>query len=186
MNLEQFEQLGTGRLASALLNGVVRTANSATVAIGRESMASPRASPIPDPQRMLGRASSPKPATVLVVDDDPGVTDTFARMLKLEGYEVHTAVTAEAGLKKAAVRRPDAILLDLRMPLVDGLAFLQRLRTSDHLRQTPVAVLTGDYFLDDTISRQLDALGVKVYFKPLWLEDVVRITHALVDVDGTV
>ena len=56
------------------------------------------------------------------------VTQTFARMLRLEGYQVRTAVSAETGLREAEESRPNAIILDLRMPLVDGLGFLRRLR----------------------------------------------------------
>ena len=59
--------------------------------------------------------------TILIVDDDEGVTQTFARMLRLEGYQVRTAISAETGLREAEQNRPDAIILDLRMPLVDGL-----------------------------------------------------------------
>ena len=90
-------------------------------------------------------------ATILIVDDDEGVTQTFARMLKLEGFEVRTAMNAENGLVQAQEARPDAIILDLRMPLVDGLGFLRRLRAQDEQRQTPVAIVTGDYFLDDNV-----------------------------------
>jgi two-component system response regulator MprA len=121
-----------------------------------------------------------KPATVLIVDDDPAVTETFARMLVLEGYNVRAAVSAEAGLKEAEAAHPDAILLDLRMPMVDGLAFLKRLRASEAEHKTPVAIVTGDYFLDDTMSNELHGLGAEVFFKPLWIEDLVRITQALV------
>ena len=68
-------------------------------------------------------------AKILIVDDDEAVTETFARMLKLEGYQVRTAVNAQKGLEEAEQSRPDAIILDLRMPLVDGLGFLRRLRS---------------------------------------------------------
>jgi CheY-like chemotaxis protein len=120
-------------------------------------------------------------ATVLIVDDDPSTTKTFAHMLKLEGYDVRTALDAETGLREAEVSHPDAILLDLRMPLVDGLAFLRRLRAREDQRQTPVAIVTGDYFIDDVVSNELRGLGADLHFKPLWLEDLVRITHTLVD-----
>ena len=59
---------------------------------------------------------------------------------------------------------------------------MRRLRTREDFRQTPVAIVTGDYFLDDMISRELGALGADVYYKPLWLEDLVRITHTLIKV----
>jgi CheY-like chemotaxis protein len=79
-------------------------------------------------------------------------------MLRLEGYDVVTALTAETGLKKVAMVRPDAVLVDLRLPLVDGLAFLRRLRANEVYRQTPAAIVTGDYFLTDAERRELRAL----------------------------
>ena len=55
-------------------------------------------------------------AKILIVDDDEGVTTTFARMLRLEGFDVRTALNGEMGLREASRSRPDAIILDLRMP----------------------------------------------------------------------
>jgi CheY-like chemotaxis protein len=66
------------------------------------------------------------------------------------------------------------------MPLMDGLGFLQRLRQQDPGRSTPVAIVTGDYFIDDEIATELEGLGATLRFKPIWLEDVVRLTHTLV------
>jgi two-component system response regulator PrrA len=121
-------------------------------------------------------------ATILVVDDDEGVTQTFARMLRLEGYDVRTAMNAETGLREADRSHPDAIIRDLRMPLVDGLGFLRRLRARDEQRDTPVAIVTGDYFLDDQVSAELRELGAELKFKPLWLEDLVGLARHLLPV----
>ena len=121
-------------------------------------------------------------ASILIVDDDEAVTQTFARMLELEGYVVRTAITAETGLRQAAEHHPDAIILDMRMPLVDGLGFLRRLRSYDTQRQTPVAIVTGDYFLDERVSSELHALGAELKFKPLWLEDLVSLARDLLKV----
>jgi DNA-binding response OmpR family regulator len=126
--------------------------------------------------------SDPTTATILIVDDDEGVTQTFARMLRLEGYQVHTAVNAETGLRQAEKSRPDAIILDLRMPLIDGLGFLRRLRSQEGQRDTPVAIVTGDYFLDDAVSNELQELGAELRFKPLWLEDLVGLARTLLKV----
>ena len=126
--------------------------------------------------------SDPATATILIVDDDEGVTQTFARMLQLEGFEVRTAVSAETGLSEAERSRPNAIILDLRMPLVDGLAFLRRLRARAEQRTTPVAIVTGDYFLDDSVSAELHELGAELRFKPLWLEDLVGLARNLLKV----
>jgi len=121
-------------------------------------------------------------STILIVDDDEGVTQTFARMLKLEGFEVRTAVSAESGLKVANESQPNAIILDLRMPLVDGLGFLRRLRSQDDQRSTPVAIVTGDYFLEDAVANELRELGAELRFKPLWLEDLVGLARNLLKV----
>jgi DNA-binding response OmpR family regulator len=121
-------------------------------------------------------------AKILIVDDDEGVTHTFARMLRLEGYQVRTAINAETGLRDAEQNHPDAIILDLRMPLLDGLGFLRRLRAHDDQRSVPVAIVTGDYFLDDTVSTELRELGAELRFKPLWLEDLVGLARNLLKV----
>jgi DNA-binding response OmpR family regulator len=118
--------------------------------------------------------------TILIVDDDRAVADTFARMLKLEGYNVATAVNAETGLEIAERVVPSAIILDLRMPIVNGLQFLRRIRANPQLVEVPVAIVTGDYFLGESTAAELKSLGASVRFKPLWLEDLVALARTLV------
>jgi DNA-binding response OmpR family regulator len=127
-------------------------------------------------------ASVPQPASILIVDDDEAVAQTFARMLRTEGFYVRTATSAEAGLLEAAKNRPGAIILDLRMPLLDGLAFLKRLRATEGPHPVPVAVVTGDLFLDDNVAAELRQLGAQLKFKPLWLEDLVDLARTLLKV----
>ncbi len=117
--------------------------------------------------------------TILIVDDDRAVVDTFARMLKLEGFNVATAISPETGLELAQTVRPDAIILDLRMPLVNGVQFLRHIRSKEHLMDVPVAIVTGDYFLGESTAAELKALGASVRFKPLWLEDLVALARTL-------
>jgi DNA-binding response OmpR family regulator len=126
--------------------------------------------------------SDPVLDSILIVDDDQGVTETFAHMLRLQGYVVRTALTAETGLREAAESQPSAIILDLCMPSLDGLGFLRRLRQTEASRATPVAIVTADYFLDDEISAELHALGAELRFKPLWLEDLVDLARNLLKV----
>jgi two-component system, OmpR family, response regulator len=118
--------------------------------------------------------------TILIVDDDPGVAETFARMLKLEKFEVAAAVNAEAGLELADNVRPHAIILDMRMPITNGLQFLRLLRAKPHLVEIPVAIVTGDYFLQDHVQAELKSLGATIRFKPLWLEDLIALAKTLV------
>jgi DNA-binding response OmpR family regulator len=123
--------------------------------------------------------AEPLMSKILIVDDDESVIQTFASMLRLEGYDVDTAPNAETGLRLAEESPPDAIILDLRMPLVDGLGFLRRLRANDDHRTTPVAIVTGDYLLEDELSTELRELGAEVRFKPMWLEDLVGLARNL-------
>ena len=123
--------------------------------------------------------SSKRMHTILVVDDDRTVIETFAAALHREGFNVRTAMNAENGLREAASSHADAIILDLRMPLINGLGFLYRLRTSDEHRNTPVAIVTGAV-VDDSMQAELSELGAELRFKPLWLEDVVELAHQLV------
>jgi two-component system response regulator PrrA len=119
----------------------------------------------------------PAKSNILIVDDDEGVTVTFSRMLTLEGYEVRTARSADIGLREAQVKRPDAIILDLRMPLVDGLGFLRQFRSDENHRLIPVTIVTGDYFMDDRVSAEIRALGADLKFKPLWLDELVGLAR---------
>ena len=123
-------------------------------------------------------------SSILIVDDDEGVTQTFARMLTFEGYEVRTAFNAESGLRAATEKRPDAIILDLRMPLLDGLGFLRHLRSMAGQQDspTPVAIVTGDYFLEDSVATELRQLGAELRFKPLWLDDLLGLARNLLKV----
>ena len=129
---------------------------------------------------------SATPSKLLIIDDDEAVTQTFAGILRLEGHEVRTALDAESGLRQADTLHPDAIIVDLRMPLINGLGFLYRLRSRERCKDTPVAIVTADYTLDESIPRELAELGAQLHFKPLWLEDVVELAHSLLESNATV
>jgi CheY-like chemotaxis protein len=125
-----------------------------------------------------GRAVKTSP-TVLIIDDDRGITDTFAAALSREGFNVKTASNAEAGLLEATMHHADAIIVDLRMPLINGLGFLYRLRAWPEHRHTPVAIVTGTV-VDSATAAELRDLGAELRFKPLWLEDVIDLANQLV------
>jgi CheY-like chemotaxis protein len=132
--------------------------------------------PVPSPP-----ASPDTPPRVLIVDDDVSVTDTFSRMLRLEGYEVWAALSADEGLRLAQTHRPHAVILDLRMPLTSGLQFLRAIRAIPGLTGTPVAIVTGDYYLDDAQSNEIRELGAELRYKPLWLEELVTLARELLN-----
>ena len=129
-------------------------------------------------------APTPPPETaarsILIVDDDSAVAETFSRMLRLEGYEVATALDPERGFELAGSLLPNAIILDMRMPIINGLQFLRKVRATPALAEVPVAIVTGDYFMGEPVMNELRALGAAVRFKPLWLEDLVALARGLV------
>ena len=122
---------------------------------------------------------SPNPR-VLIVDDDETVLKMLARALSLEGYDVRTAATSIEGLNEAERTPPDVILLDLRMPFVNGIGFLYRLRAQAGHEHTPVAIITGDSALDDSAMAELFALEAELVFKPLHLDDALNVTRRLI------
>jgi CheY-like chemotaxis protein len=103
---------------------------------------------------------------VVVIDDDPSIREVAALALTaVGGHEVHTAGDGTEGLEVARRVRPDAILLDVMMPVHDGPAVLGRLRALPELRDVPVVFLTAKVGTKD-ISR-LDGVGaVAVITKP--------------------
>jgi two-component system response regulator MprA len=119
------------------------------------------------------------PARILIVDDDETVLQTFAKALSLEGYDVRIAASPLLGLEQIADTPPDAILLDLRMPFVNGMGFLYRLRAQDAHRHTPVAIITGDSCIDDPAMIELQGLDAEIRFKPMWIDEVVALTRTL-------
>lgn len=116
---------------------------------------------------------------VLVIDDDEALRSVFARVLTREGYLVQVASTAEEALGQVARERPDAIFLDLKMPLINGVGFLYRLRENPANQHIPVALITGEHALDDGTISDLLALSATVWHKPLSLDDVRRVARTL-------
>ena len=116
---------------------------------------------------------------ILVVDDDPGALETFEQILRADGYRVRVAASAEVALQEVQRDRPAAILLDLHLPLADGLEFVRRCPATDPHARVPIAVVTGNYLVDEGVARELQSLGVRIHFKPLWEEDLVRLVRGL-------
>jgi two-component system, response regulator len=98
---------------------------------------------------------------VLFVEDDPAVAQMYKLKLELDGYEVRVAADGELALTMAKERVPDIIFLDIRLPKLDGLAVLERLRADDRTKQVPVVILSN-YSERELIDRGLK-LGALEY-----------------------
>jgi len=118
--------------------------------------------------------------TILIVDDDRSAVETFELMLRGNGFDVRVALDCEGGWTEIMRTVPDAIILDLRLGAVDSMDFLRQLRAASPAAATPVAMITGDYLVDDRVADDLCGLGARLHFKPLWEEDLVRIARGLV------
>jgi signal transduction histidine kinase/DNA-binding response OmpR family regulator len=89
----------------------------------------------------MQRASNPV-GTVLLIDDDASVHDLMRRFLNREGFNLLTAMSGQDGLRLAREQSPDVILLDVRMPIMDGWEVLSRLKSDPNLDRIPVIMVT--------------------------------------------
>jgi PAS domain S-box-containing protein len=85
---------------------------------------------------------------LLVVDDDPNIPDMIHQLLEDSSFEIETAGDGEQAWEKINRSKPDAILLDLMMPRLDGFGFLQRVSQDESLSNVPVIVLTAKLLSD--------------------------------------
>ena len=114
---------------------------------------------------------------VLVVDDEPALRDALRRALTLEGYEVDLAEDGIEGVTAAATRGPDAIVLDVLMPGLDGLEVCRRIRESGD--RTPILMLTARDEVEARVAG-LDAGADDYVVKPFALEELNARLRALV------
>ncbi|WP_410618532.1 response regulator transcription factor [Amycolatopsis sp. cmx-8-4] len=113
---------------------------------------------------------------ILVVDDDRAVRDSLRRSLEFNGYQVELAGDGAQALEAIIANRPDAMVLDVMMPRLDGLEVARRLRsTGDDL---PILVLTARDTVSDRVSG-LDAGADDYLPKPFALEELLARLRAL-------
>ncbi|WP_438291627.1 response regulator transcription factor [Streptomyces sp. HUAS TT7] len=120
--------------------------------------------------------STTRAVRILVVDDEPEVRAAVEDGLAVEGYEVKGAQDGLAALSEVAAWRPDAIVLDVMMPVLDGLGVCRQLRAMGD--RTPVLVLTAL----DSVSERVDGLeaGADDYLvKPFALDELIARVRAL-------
>jgi two-component system response regulator MprA len=115
-------------------------------------------------------------ARLLLVDDEPALRESVGRALAAEGYEVATAADGVEALEAVDRDEPDALVLDVLMPRLDGLATLRRLRASG--RRVPVLVLTARDGVSDRVAG-LDAGADDYLVKPFALEELLARVRAL-------
>ncbi len=113
--------------------------------------------------------------TILVVEDDRRIRDLLRRGLVFEGYEVITAEDGETALRAIRDRLPDAVILDLMLPGIDGLEVCRRLRSVSNL---PILVLTARDTVPDRVTG-LDAGADDYMVKPFAFDELLARLRAL-------
>ncbi len=116
-------------------------------------------------------------SSVLVVEDDRAVRESIERALRLEGYVVTTVADGLAALEAVPTTEPDAIVLDLLLPFLDGLSVCRRLRERGD--KTPILVLTARAEVSDRVAG-LDAGADDYLSKPFALEELLARLRALI------
>ena len=125
---------------------------------------------------MSAAPAAPTATRVLVVDDDPEVAAALADGLTVEGYAVRTVTDGLAALAEVGGWQPDALVLDVMMPVLDGLAVCRRLR--DLGDRVPILVLTARDSVTDRVEG-LDAGADDYLVKPVALDELLARLRAL-------
>jgi len=121
------------------------------------------------------------PIRVLAVDDEPSLTELLSIALRYEGWVVTTAATGAQAVRAASQTQPDAIILDIMLPDLDGLEVMRRVRTTQP--NVPVIFLTARDALPDRIAG-LTAGGDDYVTKPFSLEELIARVRALLRRSG--
>ena len=114
--------------------------------------------------------------SVLIIEDDPAISEIVSRVLEDEGFTTHTAFDGAQGFDAYYLTQPDIIILDVKMPVMDGWETLTRLR---RVSETPVIMLTV-YSAKQDIIKGLELGGDDYLVKPFGIKELIaRVTTVL-------
>jgi CheY-like chemotaxis protein len=118
---------------------------------------------------------------VLVIDDDEGVRDAFTLALEDEDYDICVAENGEQGLSIAEKDRPDMVFLDIRMPGIDGIETLRRLRVL--YNDLEIYIVTAFYYdyLEPLASIADEGFSFEILQKPVGAEQIRQIATSVLD-----
>ncbi|MDQ3704774.1 MAG: response regulator [Chloroflexota bacterium] len=125
------------------------------------------------PDRSLGDALN-EPKDVLVVEDEAYLCDLVADVLEAEGHTARTASNGMEALERVMERKPQLILLDLMMPVMDGWEFIRALRTNREWTNIPIVVVTAVYDIKRT---QQETGAVAVVTKPFDIDQIAEVVN---------
>jgi PAS domain S-box-containing protein len=114
-------------------------------------------------KRVIGIDSQIREYRILVVDDKPENLQVVVNLLKLVGFETKEAVNGQDAIEKFDAWGPDLILMDMRMPVMDGYEASRRIKLTEKGKQTPIIALTASSFEDER--RKIIALGMQGHLR---------------------
>jgi PAS domain S-box-containing protein len=125
--------------------------------------------------KSVRKALVTRDGAVLVVDDDQDTLSLVKDVLVAHNFTVHTATRGQEALSVAREVRPSLILLDLKLPDLDGYAVLERLKHDSRLSDVPVIVMTGSETINDAKRKKVLALGAERFIsKPFSVEALIE------------
>lgn len=118
---------------------------------------------------------------ILIIDDDPTSLKLTESRLKANGYEIHISSDAPEGLEKAMKFKPDLIILDVMMPVVNGYNFCRLIKTQESCRHIPIILLTSRGAEEDRkIGKEV---GADAYItKPFNIDELLKTVRDLLGV----
>lgn len=122
---------------------------------------------------------------ILIIDDDAGVRQAFTLALRSTPYEIVTADNGEDGAHLALENAFDLVYLDLRMPGIDGVQTLRRIRATKPDLLVYIATAFHREFFDDLTAARHDGLSFELLRKPLERQQIIDITRAILGDDSS-
>jgi CheY-like chemotaxis protein len=126
-------------------------------------------------RQALAVVEKAEPQKLLVVDDDPDIRALMSEALAFHGYEIFTATNGQDALDQIPECEPDLLLLDIKMPGIDGYEVIRRLKSQEATRSIPIIVITASPVDKDRDRVRVLGMGATQYItKPLSIESLVR------------
>jgi DNA-binding response OmpR family regulator len=120
----------------------------------------------------LGRDKMAK-KKVLIIDDDPNISELTKVLLEAQDYQVISAPGAAEGIKKAKSKKPDLVILDIMMPEMDGISVCQKLKADKKTGNIPIMMLTVKWLAEDK-KKSLEAGACCYMTKPFETKELVE------------
>ena len=125
------------------------------------------------------------PKRILIIDDDSAVRCAFQLALRGEGYEILEADSGAAGVRLALAEDLDLVYLDLRMPGIDGVETLRRIRAAKPDLVVYIVTAFHREFFDELIQARQEGLRFELLRKPLERQQIISITADILDAEDS-